>query len=85
MTVAFIAIPVLVDMGVEPLNAHLFMFYFALLSAITPPVAVSCAVAAGIADDGFWGVATENVRIGLYAFIVPLVLLAFGELVIWQG
>lgn len=85
VTVAFIAAPVLVNMGIQPLNAHLFVFYFALLSAITPPVAVSCAVAAGIADDGFWGVAFETVRIGLYAFVVPFVLLASSELVIWNG
>jgi TRAP-type uncharacterized transport system fused permease subunit len=43
-------------MGFEPLNAHLFVFYFALLSAITQPVSVRFALAAGIADDGCWEV-----------------------------
>jgi TRAP-type uncharacterized transport system fused permease subunit len=54
--VVFIAAPVLVEMGFEPLNAHLFVFYFALLSAITQPVSVRFALAAGIADDGCWEV-----------------------------
>src|SRR5699024_11851468 len=47
----FMVAPALVNLGVYPLAAHLFIFYFGIISAITPPVALASIVAAGIAEE----------------------------------
>ncbi|WP_245779613.1 TRAP transporter permease [Desulfoscipio geothermicus] len=65
------AAPALIDMGVLPLAAHLFVFYFAIISAITPPVALAAYAAAGIAKDEPMKIGITACKIGLAAFIVP--------------
>ena len=54
---ASVAAPVLARFDLPPLTAHLFIFYFAILSAITPPVCASVYAAATIARESFWKVA----------------------------
>ena len=51
--VAIVVIPSLIRMGVDPLAAHFFAFYFAVISAVTPPVALAALAGAGIAGAGF--------------------------------
>jgi TRAP-type uncharacterized transport system fused permease subunit len=53
LTVVLLA-PALVRAGVEPIAAHLFLFYFGCLSIITPPVAVAAYIAAGISHGSPW-------------------------------
>lgn len=65
------AAPALIDMGVLPIAAHLFVFYFAIISAITPPVALAAYAAAGIAKDEPMKIGITACKIGLAAFIVP--------------
>lgn len=65
------AAPALINMGVLPLGAHLFVFYFAIISAITPPVALAAYAAAGIAQDDPMRIGFTSCRLGLSAFIVP--------------
>jgi TRAP transporter 4TM/12TM fusion protein len=68
---AAIVAPSLIKLGLPPLGAHLFIFYFSCLSAITPPVAVAAYVAAGIARANPVQVGFTSVRLGIAAFIVP--------------
>jgi TRAP transporter 4TM/12TM fusion protein len=63
--------PALVDMGITPMAAHLFIFYFGLLSFLTPPVAVASYVAAGLANAGMWETSWEGVKLALIAYILP--------------
>jgi TRAP transporter 4TM/12TM fusion protein len=63
--------PALTQMGVPPLAAHMFIFYFACLSAITPPVALAAFAAAGIAQTGLWGVGLCAVKIAAAGYIIP--------------
>ena len=63
--------PALIQMGVPPLAAHMFIFYFACLSAITPPVALAAFAAAGIAQTGLWGVGLCAVKIAAAGYIIP--------------
>lgn len=85
VVVAILTAPGLVKLGIQPITAHMFVFYFALLSTITPPVALSCAVAAGIAQAKFWDTARETMRLGLFAFVVPFVFVINPELIYWDG
>ncbi|GHV50288.1 C4-dicarboxylate ABC transporter [Deltaproteobacteria bacterium] len=66
-----VAAPAMVKLGVAPIVAHMFVFYFAVLSAITPPVALAAYAGAGIADAPPSKVGWTAVRLGLAGFIVP--------------
>ncbi|MDS0478612.1 TRAP transporter fused permease subunit [Natrinema sp. 1APR25-10V2] len=72
------------DLGVAEITAHLFVFYFAMLSAITPPVAVAVAVGSRIADSGFMSAAKQALRIGAAGFLIPFALVANDSLVNWS-
>ena len=69
--VATLVAPALVELGVNLLAAHLFVFYSAMLSSITPPVALAAYAAAGIAGGNPFGIALQACRFGIAAFIVP--------------
>lgn len=64
-------VPALVKMGIVEPAAHLFALYFAILSAITPPVALSVFAAAGIAGANMWNAGLAAVRAAAPAYIVP--------------
>jgi TRAP transporter 4TM/12TM fusion protein len=75
--VAAVLAPAMTAVGVEPLTAHLFVFYFATISVITPPVCVAVFVAAGIAQTNWLPAAFEAVRLGAMTYIVPFMLLLY--------
>jgi TRAP transporter 4TM/12TM fusion protein len=65
--------PALVDMGITPMAAHLFIFYFGLLSFLTPPVAIASFVAAGLAGSNMWTTSWEGVKLAGVAYVLPFV------------
>jgi TRAP transporter 4TM/12TM fusion protein len=68
---ASVVAPGLVQLGIPMLTAHFFVFYFAVLSAITPPVALASYAAAGISGANPMETSVTSFKIGLAAFIVP--------------
>jgi TRAP transporter 4TM/12TM fusion protein len=64
-------VPALIKLGVLVPAAHMFAFYFAILSAITPPVALAVYAAAGLAKSDIWMSGWAAVRIGAAGFVVP--------------
>ena len=83
--VALFGAPALVELGVPLLAAHMFVFYFANLSAITPPVAVAALVGANIAEARFWPTAFQAVRLGLPGFLLPFLFLFEPQILGLQG
>jgi TRAP-type uncharacterized transport system fused permease subunit len=79
-----IAAPALVDMGVKPLTAHLFVFYYACLSTITPPVALASYAAAGIAGASPFRVGFRAMWIAIVAYIVPF-FFVYNPSLLWNG
>lgn len=69
--VVAVAIPVLIEIGANPVAAHMFCLIYACLSNITPPVAMSSYVAAGIADSNQTKTSLIAVKLGLTGFILP--------------
>ena len=63
--------PALIKAGVEPIAAHLFLFYFGCLSFITPPVAIAAYIASAISGGDPWKTGFRAVRLGFAAFLVP--------------
>ena len=76
--------PALVDLGISLLATHMFIFYFGLLSSITPPVAVASFAAAGIAKAPMGKTGLEAVKLGITAFIVPY-MFVYGEEILLIG
>lgn len=63
--------PVLIELGVHPLAAHLFVFYLAILSAVTPPVCGAIFIAAGMADANWVETAKFGLKLSFAAFLLP--------------
>jgi TRAP transporter 4TM/12TM fusion protein len=63
--------PALIHMGVPPLAAHLFLFYFGVVSDMTPPLAISAYVAAGIAGAHPLHTTFVATRFGIAAYLIP--------------
>ncbi|MFZ5648517.1 MAG: TRAP transporter permease [Bacillota bacterium] len=68
---AALTAPALIQLGVNPLAAHMFIFYFAIISAITPPVALAAYAAAGISGADPMRTGFQACKLGIAAFIVP--------------
>lgn len=82
--VAVLVAPALIQLGILPLAAHLFIFYFAILSAITPPVALAAFAGAAIAGSEPMRTGFEAMRLALVAYIVPF-LFVFSSVLIGEG
>jgi len=82
---AAVAAPVLTKLGLPPLTAHLFIFYFAILSAITPPVCASVYAAAAIAGERFWAVARYAMLMAGAVYVIPFMLVYRPGLMLQGG
>ena len=71
-----VAGPALIELGLQPLQAHLFVFWYALLSTITPPVCGAVFIAAGMAEARWTRVAGTAMTLGLGLYVVPLAMVA---------
>lgn len=81
---AAVLAPGLRKIGIEPLVAHFFIFYFAVLSAITPPVALASFAAAGMSQADPWKTSWIALKMGLATFIVPF-MFYFSPILLWKG
>ncbi|MBI3634768.1 MAG: TRAP transporter fused permease subunit [Candidatus Rokubacteria bacterium] len=84
ITLAVLVGPALAQMGIVPLAAHLFLFYFGMLSLITPPDCLATYAAAAIAKSDFWQTGWTGMRLGIVAYIVPFVFV-FHPALIFKG
>ena len=71
-----VAGPALVDMGLELLQVHLFVFWFALLSTITPPVCGTVFIAAGMVSENWLKVSITSMSLGIGLYFIPLAMIA---------
>lgn len=85
LMVIFVAGPALMALGVDKLTTHMFVFYYAVLSAITPPVALAVFAAAAIAKTNPMGLALTAVRIASVGFFLPLLWVYHPELMVQPG
>lgn len=68
---ALLLAPALVEMGIEPIAAHLFILYWGMISFITPPVAIASIVAAGLAETDNMKTGVFSLRLGFVAYVIP--------------
>jgi len=82
---ATIAAPALVKLGVNPLAAHMFAYYFACLSNLTPPVAIASYGAAGLSGQSPSAVGWTGFRISLAGFLIPFTFIYNPDLLLVGG
>ncbi|MDF1747907.1 MAG: TRAP transporter fused permease subunit [Alphaproteobacteria bacterium] len=80
LMVVFVAGPSLMELGVSQLQTHFFVFYYAVLSAITPPVALAVFAAAAIAREKPLIIAANSLRLCAVAFVLPIVWIYHPEI-----
>lgn len=76
-----VAGPALTQLGLEPLQAHLFVFWYALLSTITPPVCGAVFIASGMIGENWLKVALTAMALGIGLYIIPLGMIANPALI----
>ncbi|RZH69197.1 TRAP transporter permease [Natrinema altunense] len=86
---AYILVAILVakpitELGTPPIATHMFVFYFAMLSAITPPVAISVAIGSRIAGANFLDSCKQALRLGAPGFVIPYAFIANESLIYWS-
>ena len=77
-------VPALVKLGIMVEAAHMFALYFAILSAITPPVALAVYAAGGISRAGLWESGVEALKLGATGYVIPF-MFAFGPALLMIG
>ncbi len=87
---AYILVAILVakpvtELGTPDITTHMFVFYFAMLSAITPPVAISVAIGSRIANASFMRSCVQSLRLGAPGFVIPYAFVANNSLIEWSG
>ena len=78
-------VPAIIKLGAPAPAAHMFAFYFAILSAITPPVALAVYAAASLAKADLWASGWAAVRVGAAGFIVPFMFIYEPALLMING
>ncbi|MDB5597104.1 MAG: transporter, fusion protein [Hyphomicrobiales bacterium] len=81
---ATLAAPALIRFGLEPMQAHLFLMYFGMMSMVTPPVALAAFAAANIAQTDPWKTGWTAVRVGWSAYLIPF-LFALSPALLLKG
>ena len=82
--VATLGAPALIKAGVPMISAHLFVFYYAILSVITPPVCVTAFAGASIAESDPMRTGFVSVKLAIVAFIIPF-MFVYQPALLWQG
>jgi TRAP transporter 4TM/12TM fusion protein len=80
VVVALALAPFIQELGVPALQAHFFVFYFAVFSTLTPPIAVSVLAAAKLSEAGFLGTALDAMKLAVTTFIIPFAFVYHPEL-----
>lgn len=82
--VALIVVPVLTRMGVPLIPAHFFVFYYAIIASLTPPIALAALAGAAIAGGNYWKTSVNSFILAIAGFILPYFFI-FNPVFLLQG
>jgi TRAP-type uncharacterized transport system fused permease subunit len=83
--VVILVAPTVTQVGITPLMTHMFVFYFAMLSAVTPPVAMGVVVSSRVADSDFVAASIQALRIAAPGFVIPFSFIINDNLLYWTS
>lgn len=84
VVVSVLLAPALVTAGIGEMSAHMFIFYFGLLSMLTPPVAIASYAAATLAESDMWKTGLTGIQLAIVAYLIPFVF-AFNPALLMDG
>lgn len=76
--------PAIIEAGVPKMAAHMFIFYYGLLSMLTPPVALCSMIAARVAGANFWATSVDACRLAIVAYIMPF-FFVYSPVLLFEG
>ncbi|PCJ84590.1 MAG: C4-dicarboxylate ABC transporter permease [Hyphomicrobiales bacterium] len=79
---AVLIAPTMVEAGIEPISAHLFILYFGMMSMITPPIALAAFAAAAITGESAMQTGIASMRIGWASYVIPFAFVATPALLL---
>jgi TRAP transporter 4TM/12TM fusion protein len=79
-----LVVPAVINLGITPLAIHMFIFYFAVISMITPPVALAAYAAAAIGEANMWLSGLQAFRLAFSGFIIPYIFV-YDNSLLFQG
>jgi TRAP transporter 4TM/12TM fusion protein len=85
ITVAILAVPSLVALDVPTISAHLFGLYFAVISMVTPPIALAAFAAASVSDGDAWETGLKAFKMGLPVYLIPFAFVFHPQLLTIEG
>lgn len=71
---AIVVVPTLTHMGVDLLRAHMYCFYFSIISAVTPPVGLASLAASGITGGSYWKTSVHGFKLSCIGFVLPFMI-----------
>ena len=83
--VAAVLAPAMIKVGIVPLVSHMFVFYYATLSVITPPVCIAVFVGAGIAGARWGDTAKYALRLGAVTYVIPFLFIIYPGMLAQEG
>ena len=83
LLLAILVAPALVTFGVMPLAAHMFIFYFGIMAAITPPVAIAAFIAAPLAGANMYKIAFKAMQLAIPGYLLPFMFIYGPELMLF--
>jgi TRAP transporter 4TM/12TM fusion protein len=83
--VAAVLAPAMIKMQVEPIIAHMFVFYYATISVITPPVCIAVFVGAGIAETEWTHTAKYALKLGAVTYVIPFLFIIYPGMLALAG
>jgi TRAP transporter 4TM/12TM fusion protein len=82
--VALTLAPALIKLGIDPIAAHLFVFYYAMLSMITPPICIAAFAGAALAGANPMRCGYTCMRLGIIAYLIPFIFV-YDQLLLFEG
>ena len=82
ITLAILVAPALVELGISPIHAHLFVLFWGLTSFITPPLCLAVYVTSAIAESSVWKTGLQAMRLGIVLFIIPFAFVYYPALLL---
>lgn len=79
---AVLVAPALQEFGIEPLAAHLFIYYFGIMSYVTPPMAFACFVSGPMAGADPFRTGIEGMKLSVVAYVAPFLFVLYPELLL---
>ena len=85
IVLAVLVAPAMIDLGVATISAHMFVLYYGVVAAITPPVALAVFAAVGISGGDMWKTGLQAMKMAISGFVIPFIFLYNTDLLMFNS